>query len=245
MLTPRLKAVADFVPLNVRLADIGTDHANLPIFLMNLHKITAAIAVDVREGPFSTAQSAVTQHNLTRQIEVRLGSGLSVIHPNEVDIAVFAGMGGTLITNLLKASSATVASLHGLILQPQLAAEKLRRYIYEIGWHIEAETLAKEQHHIYQIIYAIPGRREMPDRVSLEIGPMLLRERPPLFSLHLDVLLHRNKKIAAELANSQLPKNKLARRNLLTLINDLELNKYDKMPGYNGCNGKNSSSHIS
>ncbi|WP_196607338.1 Nif3-like dinuclear metal center hexameric protein [Pectinatus frisingensis] len=50
--------------------------------------------------------------------------------------------------------------------------------------------------------------------------------------------MHRNKKIAAELANSQLPKNKLARRNLLTLINDLELNKYDKMPGYNGCNGK-------
>nr|WP_196607339.1 tRNA (adenine(22)-N(1))-methyltransferase TrmK [Pectinatus frisingensis] len=52
MLTPRLKAVADFVPLNVRLADIGTDHANLPIFLMNLHKITAAIAVDVREVLF-------------------------------------------------------------------------------------------------------------------------------------------------------------------------------------------------
>ncbi len=224
-MTPRLRTVASFVPANVSIIDVGTDHALIPMRLLKNKRITHAIAVDVNPGPYETARQAVYDKNLQAYIDVRLGNGLTVIKENEADIAIFAGMGGILINKLLHQSPQIVKNLQGLILQPQLAAEKLRQYLYEIGWHIVNEALAKEQNHIYQIIYAIPGKQLMPTDLELEIGPILLQQKPPLFKFHIEELLRRHKKILKGMQGSTQSADTQEINKKSALIKDLEMMK--------------------
>ena len=170
MLGSRLQTVADFVPRGSVIADIGTDHGYLPIELIKSGKCTKAVAADVNEGPLFAAKRSVRAAGLCARIDIRLGSGLAVLQTGEVDIAIFCGMGGNLIRQLLIDSPAVVNSLKGLILQPQQGYSALRRYLYEIGWHIEDEAIAKEDGRIYQVIYAVPGSAPLPSEIELEIG---------------------------------------------------------------------------
>ena len=178
----RLKAAADFVPSGCVAADIGTDHAYLPIALVQSGRCPRAIAGDYNEGPCASAARSVRGANLTDKIDVRLGSGLAILAPNEADVAVFCGMGGSLIKQLLTDSPQIAQSLKGLILQPQQSYASLRRYLYEIGWHIADESLVKEDGRLYQIIYAVPGAAAMPAEIELTVGPVLNKKRPALFS---------------------------------------------------------------
>ncbi|WP_196593130.1 tRNA (adenine(22)-N(1))-methyltransferase [Pectinatus sottacetonis] len=236
----RLRTVAAFVPVNAVIADIGTDHACLPIYLIKKHVINHAIAIDINKGPYITAQKAVKAKNMTTKIDVRLGSGLSPIKTGEITTAVFAGMGGILISSLLKESTHIVSSLNDLILQPQLAADKLRHYLYQIGWHITDEALAKEQNHIYQIIYALPGKKQMPTPIELEVGPVLINKRPPLFNLHIKELLRRNNKILTGLKKASTHgKNNVQLKNLSDIVKKLEVIYNDKLSNDNRSNGKN------
>lgn len=182
MLGSRLKTVADFVPPKSIIADIGTDHGYLPIELVKSGKCTKAIAGDVNEGPYLAAKRSVRDAGLLSKIDIRLGSGLSILQKNEVDIAIFCGMGGNLIRQLLIDEPDIVNSLKGLILQPQQGYSALRHYLYEINWHIADEAIAKEDGRIYQIIYAVPGKADMPNEIEFEIGPILNNKRPPLFA---------------------------------------------------------------
>lgn len=182
MLGSRLKTVADFVPPKSIIADIGTDHGYLPIELIKSGKCTKAIAGDVNEGPYLAAKRSVRDAGLLSKIDIRLGSGLSILQKNEVDIAIFCGMGGNLIRQLLTDEPDIVNSLKGLILQPQQGYSALRHYLYEINWHIADEAIAKEDGRIYQIIYAVPGKADMPSEIEFEIGPILNSKRPPLFA---------------------------------------------------------------
>ena len=90
-LDERLAAVAAFVPLGARLADIGADHAKLPLALAAKEKIARAIAVDVNEGPFEAARRAVRAAGMAQLVEVRLGDGLAALAPGEVDAVAVAG----------------------------------------------------------------------------------------------------------------------------------------------------------
>lgn len=182
MLGSRLKTVADFVPPKSIIADIGTDHGYLPIELIKSGKCPKAIAGDVNEGPYLAAKRSVRDAGLLSKIDIRLGSGLSILQKNEVDIAIFCGMGGNLIRQLLTDEPDIVNSLKGLILQPQQGYSALRHYLYEINWHIADEAIAKEDGRIYQIIYAVPGKADMPSKIEFEIGPILNSKRPPLFA---------------------------------------------------------------
>lgn len=203
MLNPRLTAVASFLPKGTSFADIGTDHASLPIFAVQSGIAKYAIACDFNEGPYLGARQNIKNAQLEEKISVRRGSGLEPLRASEVDIAVFSGMGGLLINELLKNSPAVLKSLKGLILQPQLAADKVRKNLYELGWHIKKEALAKDSDHLYQIIFALPGKKPVPSDFSLKIGPCLLQERPAsLWDEYLDGLIKREEKIICGLKNS-------------------------------------------
>ncbi|MCR5175884.1 MAG: class I SAM-dependent methyltransferase [Anaerovibrio sp.] len=199
MLDERLRAVADLVPIGSSAADIGTDHAYLAIELYRLNSGRRVIAADLNAGPCAAARHTIAEAGCDGLIEVRQGDGLTVLSPGEVDAICIAGMGGKLEADILEAGREIVQSLSFMVLQPQNGCDYLRGWLYKNGWKIEAEKLAKVDSRLYQIIKAVPGTCDMPSEAGLILGPVLLKERPPLFHEHLINNLNTLKKIFAGL----------------------------------------------
>lgn len=169
-LTARLQKIADQVSAGNSVADIGTDHGYIPIYLLKNKISPFVIAGDINEKPLKRAENNIKSHNLSHNIETRLGSGLSILKPKEVNTVIIAGMGGLLITELLEDSKAIVEKLNTLILQPMQAQSELRKYLINNGFTIEKDILVKEDHHIYEIIVAGLGKQEVVDPIYYEVG---------------------------------------------------------------------------
>ena len=135
-LSKRLRAVADFVTPQGRLADVGTDHAYVPICLMEEKKISGAIAMDIVDGPLQRARENIAAHHLETQIETRKSDGLEALRPGEVDTIVIAGMGGLLICRILEQGREVAATVPEWVLEPQSDTDKVRAYLLEQGYHI-------------------------------------------------------------------------------------------------------------
>lgn len=156
MLDNRLMAIAKLAKGANSLIDIGTDHGYLPIYLIKHNWINTAIAADVSKGSLSKAIDEVAIQKLTSKIETRLGSGLEVLKEEDnIDIAVFAGMGGVLISKLID-KKLDYVSRHNLklIMQPVQLPEDLREYLYENNFVITHEELSKAEARVYHIIVA-------------------------------------------------------------------------------------------
>ena len=161
-LTPRLRAVAELVPAGASIADIGTDHAYLPVWLLLEGKITRAIAADLREGPLNRAKLTAKEYNCTENIAFRLCDGLSGIAPEEADTIVIAGMGGETIAAILEQAAWTKNERYTLILQPMSAQNDLRRWLWQQGYDIKYERIICEGDKLYNILLASYGNaREM------------------------------------------------------------------------------------
>lgn len=203
----RLKAVARFVQKDCVLADIGTDHAYLPIYLVKEGIIGKALAGDVHIGPYRAAQKAVANANLQKSIEVRRGDGLLIVEPGEADMVAIAGMGGATIIDILAKCPETTKHLKGLILQPMNAAPQLRVWLNQNQWRIAEEELAIEEDRLYEVIYAVPGSERLADLILYEIGPKLWEERHPLLPIHLEALLRATKRILGNMSASETAKS--------------------------------------
>lgn len=184
----RLETAASLVPQGCVLADIGTDHAYLPVWLLQKGVIKAAIAADIAAGPCRAAQANIGMYGLKSRIEVRMGSGLTVLKPGEADGAVIAGMGGGTVINILEECPDVAASLKFIIAQPMAGAPGLRRWACENGWRIAAEALAEEAPHLYEIMLLVRGEEAPHSDIEYEIGPWLLQTKPPLFKKHIEKL---------------------------------------------------------
>lgn len=150
----RLEAIASRVRRGCRLADIGTDHAYLPIYLMQRGICERVIAADINESPLAVAAQNINKANLQDKIALRLGSGLSVLAPDEVDDIVIAGMGGELIANLLADAPFIRSSQYRLILQPMSRPEKLREFLLANGFAIENEEIIRQGDKLYNVMQA-------------------------------------------------------------------------------------------
>lgn len=148
-LTPRLQAIADQVPTGARLADIGTDHAYLPVWLILNHMAERAIAADLRPGPLERARETARRYGVAERLDFRLCDGLTGIRPEEVDTITIAGMGGDTIQSIL--SVAPWARDKTLLIQPMTAQSELRRWLGEWGYAIEEEHIAREGQRLYSI----------------------------------------------------------------------------------------------
>lgn len=156
-LTPRLRMVADMIPVGARLADVGTDHAYLPSALMLEDKLASAIAADLRQGPLSRAKETVREYGLNGKIGFRLCDGLAGIRSDEVDAVSIAGMGGETIAMILEAAPWTREKNIALVLQPMSSMEELRRWLQENGYIIIEERLAREGDTIYTALRVQAG----------------------------------------------------------------------------------------
>ncbi len=156
-LTPRLQAVANLVPEGAHLADVGTDHAHLPVWLLREGRITAAIASDIRPGPLERARGTVEAYRLQERVSLRLCPGLEGVAAYEADTVTICGMGGDMMVSILAAAPWTKEGVT-LILQPQSGQPRLRRWLVAHGYEIQLECLAKEAHRWYPVLLARGGR---------------------------------------------------------------------------------------
>lgn len=155
-LSPRLRLLADWVPPGARLADVGTDHAYLPVWLRLHGRAASAIACDLREGPLARARETGRAWGADG-IDYRLGDGLAVVSPEEADTIVIAGMGGENIAAILARAPWAADGRHTLLLQPQSRAEVLRAFLAENGYAIRREALVKDRGTIYPVMEAGGG----------------------------------------------------------------------------------------
>ena len=187
-LTDRLLKIASLVTEGKKVADIGTDHGYIPVYLLNQGKVPYAILADVNKGPLENARGEVRHNKLLDKVDLRLGSGIEVLEKGEVDEVIIAGMGGILISELLEAKLEVAHSVDKLILQPMQAQNELRKYLLNNGFEILDEVLVKEDFRIYEIIIAkYTGKNTVvSDDIYYEVGTKLIENKDPLLNEFID-----------------------------------------------------------
>ena len=194
-LSKRLQAVADLVTAHYKLADIGTDHAYIPIYLTQQKKITEAVALDVNEGPLQRAEEHIRENGLEAEIETRLSNGFQALQPGEVQSAVIAGMGGGLVIRILTEGAEVVRKLEECILQPQAEIEKVRAFLLEKGYKFLEEDMVCEDGKYYPMMKLRQPVAETAgedtkvkcwDTVQLKYGKLLLEKQHPVLREYLE-----------------------------------------------------------
>lgn len=165
-LSKRLQAVADLVTAGYKTADIGTDHAYIPIYLVEHHIVPSAVAMDVNDGPLKRAEAHVREKGLKEQISLRLSDGFGALRPGEADAAVLAGMGGGLVMKILKDSWDVTMDLKECILQPQSEIAKVRAFLLEEGFLFLAEDMVLEDGKFYPMMKVKPPKAEEPEHMG-------------------------------------------------------------------------------
>lgn len=193
MLPKRLKSIVDNIPIGCRVADIGSDHGYLPIELVK-RSYPKPIATEHALGPYQQCVQSIAGY----EIDLRYGSGLAPILPNEVDLVVIAGMSGQTIMEILQESWNKVVQIPNFIFQPMVGAEELRLFLIERELGITKEWLVKERGRFYQYQFVVSEKITIPtelyhaypnieEEFLLKIGPSLLLNKSSLthnFFLH-------------------------------------------------------------
>ena len=148
----RLTTAAALVTQGYTLADVGTDHGYIPIYLLQQEKIPSAIAMDINEGPLERAKEHIALYGLQAYIQTRLSDGVAALKPGEVEAVLIAGMGGGLIMHILKDGEKVCQSAKELILQPQSEIERVREFLREEGYTILAEDMVYEDGKFYPMM---------------------------------------------------------------------------------------------
>ncbi len=180
-LSKRLETVADFVPKGARLVDVGSDHAYLPLFLVEQGRIDFAVAGEVVQGPYQSALQHVKAAGQADKIQVRLANGLAAVEvADQIGAVTIAGMGGRLIADILEAGKDKLTTVERLILQPNNREDDVRYWLQKNAFCLVAEVILEESDKCYEILVAEPGRMNLSEQ-ELRFGPCLLREKSAIF----------------------------------------------------------------
>ncbi|MBD0379123.1 tRNA (adenine(22)-N(1))-methyltransferase [Paenibacillus sedimenti] len=240
-LSKRLQMIADRVPKGSRLADIGSDHALLPTYLVQKGIVVYAVAGEVNPGPFEAATRQVLECGLSSKISVRSGNGLAVIEPGEAEVITIAGMGGNLIASILEAGKHKLRGVKHLILQPNVGEDQVRRWLDEHGWFVESEAILEEDGKIYEILTAVPaegvmagpfqalyqdrrlhGGKVVDKARLLQMGPYLLEEAPEVWFRKWESELEKLAMIEAQLSRSSAEASKAKAEQIAEEIREIK-----------------------
>ena len=210
MISKRLELVASFVPQGAILLDVGSDHAYLPIELVERGQIESAIAGEVVEGPYQSAVKNVEAHGLKEKIQVRLANGLAAFEEaDQVSVITIAGMGGRLIARILEEGLDKLADVERLILQPNNREDDLRIWLQHHGFEIVAESILEESGKFYEILVVEAGQMKL-SASDVRFGPFLSKEVSPVF-----VQKWQKEAEKLEFALGQIPEKNLEERQVL------------------------------
>lgn len=189
----RLTTAAALVTQGYTLADVGTDHGYIPIYLLQQKKIPSAIAMDINEGPLERAKEHIALYGLQAYIQTRLSDGVAALKPGEVEAVLIAGMGGGLVMHILKDGEKVCQSAKELILQPQSEIEHVREFLREEGYTILAEDMVYEDGKFYPMMKVqYQGENENAQKASEVLklsdlyGGLLLQNRHPVLKTFLE-----------------------------------------------------------
>lgn len=205
-LSLRLQKAAEFVPQDARLADIGSDHAYLPVALMLQEKISYGIAGEVVVGPYESAKRQVAKNGLEKSIDVRLADGLEAVElSDQVSAITICGMGGVLIRDILQRGKDKnrLSGKERLILQPNVGERQLRQWLVNEHYTITHEAIIEENNKVYEVIVA-DKLSEAPEYSAKELffGPVLLNDKNAVFVAKWQYKLEKSEKILASLHQS-------------------------------------------
>lgn len=185
-LSKRLQFLADVIEKykqGSKLADIGTDHAYLPCYLVENEIICHGYACDVANGPFESSKATIKQYDLEGKVTPLLGSGLTPVIDKQVDMISICGMGAYLISEILDEHLDYLKNVKILFLQANANVDHLRAYLFDHYFQIVDEQMIKDSGHIYEVI--VVTKRVDKDLVytnkDIEFGPILSANQPPLF----------------------------------------------------------------
>lgn len=191
-LSIRLGKTASMVEPCRCVADIGTDHAYIPIYLVKKGICGRAIASDINRGPIKKAERNISLHGLEGKIECRIGPGLNTLKRGEADVAIIAGMGGNMIRDIIEERLDLFRELKYVILQPVQNPEVLREYIYKKGYEIINEELCIDENKYYEIIkIRYDEKIYHSDEIFFEISEKLYNEKHPVIK---DFIKHKRDK---------------------------------------------------
>ncbi len=219
-LTPRLQALAHRIPPGVRLADVGTDHAYLPAWLLLENQIPFAVCTDLRPGPLERARATAEHWEVSDRVSLRLCDGLAGVAAHEVDCVVIAGMGGETILHILENAPWTRDKT--CIVQPMSSLADLRAGLGALGLFIARETLVQEGETLYVIMDLAPGREESLTPAELQVGRASAHQGDPLWPRYLRQERDRLARALAGLERSKKPADEPRRQELSQALEGLE-----------------------
>lgn len=199
-LSKRLQGVVNLMPEAHTICDVGCDHGYVAITFIQKGIAKQVIAMDVNIGPLEQAKRNAGIYGVEKQLDFRLSDGLDKVTPGEAEAFLCAGMGGRLMVHIMEQGHQVMSQMKGAVLQPQSELSLVRRYVYDLGWHIEREDMVFEAEgdgpgKYYPMMYIVPGAEPMPSEEALTYGPLLLAERHPVLMQYLTFSLEHKEKL--------------------------------------------------
>lgn len=177
-LSDRLQRISQFVTRGNILADIGTDHGYIPIYLVENGIIPYAYACDVKEGPLERAKEHIKEHSLEDKIQTVKSNGLENLKENQADTILIAGMGGALTIDILSNGINVLNSAKELIVSPHSEINLVREYLSSIGYEIVEEDMLIDSAKYYVVMKWIKGsEKKTYNACELLYGPLLLKNK--------------------------------------------------------------------
>lgn len=222
-LSQRLSSVASMVSAGNCLADVGTDHGYVPIYLYERNIIPHAIAMDVNQGPLKRAELHIAESGMKHAIETRLSDGLTALNPGEADSILIAGMGGPLMIRILSAYPEVTESAKELILQPQSEIAEVRKWLYGQHYEIIEEHMVLEEGKFYSMFKAVknPECRKL-DSLEYKFGRLEKLQEPEVLKAFLRKEIVTKKNILQTLTERTTEKSQGRVQEIEQLIIELE-----------------------